>query len=124
MGLGQADLPAAPWVDLGAPRITSPVTSHSVSTKLASVVLTVVLSVVWPPVLPPILPPVVLTLGHQDAHHGQEERLVFSRFIKEVIFLASPMFTKKPPKQNTISQKVVLIPFDQSYKLWLVGSDT
>ena len=82
MGLGQADLPAAPRVDLGAPRITSPVTSHSVSTKLASVVLTVVLSVVWPPVLPPILPPVVLTLGHQDAHHGQEERLVFSRFIK------------------------------------------
>ena len=109
MGLGQANLPAATRVDLSAPRITSPVTSHSVSTKLASVVLTVVLPVVWAPVLPPILPPVVLTLGHQDAHHGQEERLVFSRFMFKVvvIFLTNPIFSEKPPKESRISSALL-----------------
>ena len=98
LGLWQADLPAAPWVNLGATSITSPVTSHSVPTKLASVV-SVVLPVVWSPVLPPVLPTVVLTLGHQDAHHEQEKRLVCSRFKVVVTFLTNSMFSKKPPMQ-------------------------
>ena len=87
LGLGQTDLPAAARVNLGSPRITSPVTSHSVPTELASVT-TVVLPVVWPSVLPTVLPTVVLTLGHQDAHHGQEERLVIPG-LRFNIFLAN-----------------------------------
>ena len=78
LGLWQADLPAAPWVNLGATSITSPVTSHSVPTKHSSV--SVLLTLVRTPVLPPVRPPVVLTLGHQDADHSQEECLGFSRF--------------------------------------------
>ena len=92
LGLWQAHLAAAPRVHLRTPCITGPVTSHSVPTKLASV--SVVLPLVWSTVLPPILPPVVLTLGHQDAHHGQEERLVCSRI--KVVFGTDPMFSKKP----------------------------
>lgn len=115
MGLGQADLPAAARVDLGAPRISSPVTSHSVPTKLASVV-SVVLPVVWPPVLPPVLPTVVLTLGHQDAHHGQEERLVCSRI--KVVFGTDPMFSKKPnsaKKKSSSAKSPISNAFSESH---------
>ena len=97
LGLWQADLPAAPWVNLGATSITSPVTSHSVPTKHSSV--SVLLTLVRTPVLPPVLPTVVLTLGHQDAHHEQEKRLVCSRFKVVVTFLTNSMFSKKPPMQ-------------------------